>query len=269
MHSNHKNITFYWAVAVAFLLIVNNSIVFGQNNAPNIKVEDPTSLFEEANALYQNENFEDAINLYESILGAYESPELYLNLGNSYYKSGQVANAIYFYEKALKIAPNMEAAKTNLAIANQLIVDNIKADKQVDFSAIWYNFLHFRDANFWSKASLLFLLLACIAFLAFKLVPAKRIKQLGFYGFSINLLLTLITVFFAWQQTVVQEKNTFAIIFESKVDVKSAPTGSAKNLFILHNGSKVKILTQKGEFAEIKLADGNVGWVPLDALRII
>jgi tetratricopeptide (TPR) repeat protein len=250
-------------------LLLISFFSFADNEAPLIVVDKPYELFEQANEAFMQEDFEKAISLYEQISQEFESAELYLNLGNTYYKTGSMAHAIYFYEKALKISPIMEAASQNLAIANQQIIDKIKPKNELDFSSWWYSFLHFRGGNFWAKISILAIGLSCLGFILLKVSKAIKIRQLGFYFFIINLGFALLSTYFAWQQTVVSKTANAAIIFDLKVDVKASPLETAKNLFILHDGTKVEIITKEKDWVEIKIADGSIGWVKAEVLREI
>ena len=89
--------------------------------------ENSEEWFNQANAAYNAGNYESAMTLYEQILASeVESVPLYFNMGNTYYKMREYPMAIYYYEKALKLDPSNEEVQTNLAIANQAIVDKIE-----------------------------------------------------------------------------------------------------------------------------------------------
>ena len=60
-----------------------------------------------------------------------------------------------------------------------------------------------------------------------------------------------------------------AIIYNPVVSGKSSPDNSGTDLFVLHEGTKVSIEDEVGEWLKIRLSDGNVGWVPINSLNII
>jgi SH3-like domain-containing protein len=60
-----------------------------------------------------------------------------------------------------------------------------------------------------------------------------------------------------------------AIIFTSQISVKSSPDNSGTDLFVIHEGTKVSVEDEVGEWLEIKLSDGNKGWIPANSLEII
>ena len=93
------------------------------------------SLFVQANKLYQQEKYTEALGMYKQIEEqGIVSSELYYNLGNVYYKSNQVAPSIYYYEKALLLKPNDKTIKTNLAFAQKRTIDNIKVIEELGFT---------------------------------------------------------------------------------------------------------------------------------------
>jgi SH3-like domain-containing protein len=63
--------------------------------------------------------------------------------------------------------------------------------------------------------------------------------------------------------------NDHAIIFSPAVNGKSSPDQSGKDLFVLHEGTKVTVEDEVGEWYEIRLSDGNKGWVPSNSLTRI
>jgi SH3-like domain-containing protein len=60
-----------------------------------------------------------------------------------------------------------------------------------------------------------------------------------------------------------------AIIINTLVSGKSSPDNSGTDLFVLHDGTKVTIEDKVGEWYEIRLSDGNKGWIPVNSLIII
>lgn len=83
------------------------------------------------------------------------------------------------------------------------------------------------------------------------------------------LLITITSVTFSAQQKRLLTEHSYGIVFQSVISVKSSPGDSGKDLFILHSGTKVKITNSIGDWLEIRIADGNKGWILADALQKI
>ena len=95
-----------------------------------------TSLFAEANAQYADGNYTEAAIQYEQIIAEQPAAEVYYNLGNAYFKQGELAQAILAYERALRLQPSFDDAKHNLLYAQAQIIDNIE-NTQSFFLSNW------------------------------------------------------------------------------------------------------------------------------------
>ncbi len=61
-----------------------------------------------------------------------------------------------------------------------------------------------------------------------------------------------------------------AVVLQLRVDVMSAPLhDETLTVFTVHEGTKVRIDRLFGEWAEVVLEDGRVGWVPVEVLETI
>ena len=216
------------------------------------------TLFKQANDLYLQEKYENAILLYDSIQkSGFESADLYYNMGNTYYKLQDWPQSILYFERALKLNRNHEDARFNLDLAQLKIVDKIEAIPSL-FIEKWYNsFIYIFIIDTWA---ILCIVLLWLSFLVF------TIKKLLFYKFPKNLftilfVLTILSFVFANSnfKQIIQQKN--AIIFSSSVVVKSAPSYNSNDLFSLHAGSKIHILDQIGDWIHISVVNGNKGWM--------
>ena len=224
----------------------------------------------EAEAAYTKEDYNKAIELYEGILKTYgESAEIYYNLGNAYYKAGMVGPSILNYERALLIDPGDADIRFNLQLAKEKSVDKIEPLGEF-FLSNWFNKIqNMGGADSWGKLGIIcfILLIGCIILFFFS--RWLRVKKLGFY---VGLLLLIIVIFsniFARNQKKELVNRVQAIIFAPTVTVKSSPDASGTDLFVLHEGTKVTIKNTLGDWKEIELEDGNIGWMPTKDIEII
>lgn len=223
-----------------------------------------SSDWKEANDLYAKGNYQAAIQLYERLLVSEgESPELYYNLGNAYFKTNEVGRSILNYEKALNLYPLYEDASVNLELANLKVIDNIE-DTDTFFIRKWYETLvKMLSSNQWLFLGFFSFLLTLGAVFLFFFGNSVFARKTGFYVGLVSILLSISTFIFSASQKSAVENKQNAIIMSGVVTVKSSPDKSGTDLFQLHEGTKVKITGKLGEWAEVRLSNGNVGWLEI------
>ncbi|CAM1334162.1 tetratricopeptide repeat protein [Tenacibaculum aestuariivivum] len=244
---------------IVLLLFIISSISLGQTN---------DELFKNANTFYKKGNYKEAIKLYEKIeSGKNVSSELYYNIGNTYYKLNKVAPAIYNYEKALQLNPLNEDARNNLIIAKRLTLDRIEELPLTILQKINKNFLQKLSYTNWAILVIIFSFLASILFLFYYFSDAPNKKRLFFITSIVTFLVVIISLCITFSQYNQSKSNIEAIIFSGQSIVKNAPTSDADEIFILHEGTKVKILDTVDTWYKIKLNDGKTGWMLAENLK--
>lgn len=232
--------------------------------------QDPDSLFLQGNTHYRNAAFAEAVDCYEALRKAqWESPSLYYNLANSYFKLNKISLAILNYERVLLIDPGHKDAKFNLSLANEQIVDKIEAINEQFGRRLYVNLLSFYSADTWAKISISCFIVALLAL--FLYFFGKRVGQKK-AGFFIGVLCFLFSISGFWLAHLSQARLTaadLAIVFAPSVTVKSNPTAVSTDLFILHEGTKVKILNQDGAWRQVQLVDRSEGWLKVEDIEII
>ncbi|MFN8309396.1 MAG: tetratricopeptide repeat protein [Chitinophagales bacterium] len=233
-----------------------------------LKAAAPDNFFAQGNMAYKNGNFAEAISQYlKARRQGVESEALYYNLGNAYYKNNAIAEAILNYERAAKLAPDDEDVQHNLKLANLKTTDRLQQVPQLAIVKSWDNFLHSKCSRSWALISAGLLWMALLFFAIYLFMPS--IKRVGFV-FGILLLLTAVTTtVFSFSQYQYEEHSGEAILMADNAYVKSAPDGGATDLFLIHEGLKMQLLDQVGEWFKIRLADGKVGWIPKDTFEKI
>ena len=226
--------------------------------------------FLKANEFYKKANYKEAAAIYQQMAnGGYQSSPLYYNLGNAYYKTGDIALAILYYEKAKKLNPGDEDINSNIQLANLKTTDKTEEIPEFFISKWWHAIILAFSVNTLALFSVVFILAAFLILILYRFSNAIVVKKVSFYAAMVLLLLGICTILIANRQVKYFEAHHQAIVFNSTVTIKSAPSNSSKNLFVLHEGSKVNILDKSGNWAKISLANGTEGWIGSADIREI
>ena len=231
----------------------------------------PDSLWNAANEAYAQERWEDAIGDYTAITDAsLESAPLWCNLGSAWYKNGNLAKAILYYEKALKLDPSYEDARYNLEFLNAMKIDRIESVPELILTTWTKSLGRLLDSNAWAVCFLVFLALTLAMALLFVLGSSAASRRTGFFTGIVLLFLAVASLSFSLWQKNDYMKAESAIVMRPVASVKSSPSGdSAKDLFVLHEGTKVKVIDNVGGWSNIELADGRQGWIPSGDVEVI
>lgn len=231
----------------------------------------PDSLWNAANEAYAQERWEDAVNDYTAIAEAsMESAPLWCNLGSAWYKSGNLGKAILCYERALKLDPSYEDARYNLELLNAMKLDRLESVPELILATWMKNLGRTLDSDSWAVCFLVFLVLTLAMVLLFILGSSATSRRAGFFTGVVCLLLAVASLSFSLWQKNEYMKADKAIIMKPVSSVKSSPSGdSAKDLFVLHEGTKVQVLDNVGGWSNIELSDGRQGWLPSSDIDII
>jgi tetratricopeptide (TPR) repeat protein len=232
--------------------------------------EERSIKFKKGVEYYTASNYQEALNEWLDIYNTgYRSAELDYNIGNAYFKLNNVPGAILFFERARLYKPADNNINYNLQIARSLVVDKFEEIPELFFIR-WFNFLSLlRSTNTWAVISIITFVLFLVLLSAYIYSSRYRIKVLGFWAALLFLIISASSLAFTIRNRSLVYDNKQAVIFAPSVNGKSSPDSSGTDLFILHEGSKVTVEDNVGEWYEIKLSDGNKGWVPSNSLTII
>ena len=225
----------------------------------------------DADALYGKEHYRDAVTAYETILKKDgEAAEVYYNLGNCYYKLDEIPKAVLNYERAYLLNPGDADIRANLALARGKTIDKVVPPSEMFFITWWRDMTHCMSLNAWMVLGVASFVLMLVGLLLYMFMSHLTLRKCGFYGAVVMLVLTVVANLAALSQHADQTHRTMAIIMAPAVTVKSSPSETSTDLFLIHEGSKVEILdaTMK-EWMEVQFEEGKQGWIPVSALEVI
>ena len=223
-----------------------------------------------ADSAYQQENYTEAITLYEQIAAnGNEGAILFYNLGNAYYKSGENAKALLWYERAHKLDPSDEDIQHNIAFVNRKIIDKIDAVPETLFAQWWRNVSDLLTERQWAILSLIGSFLLFLSIAAYLFARNGGLRTTGFVTLWISIIVIVFSVIFANKQKEKATQHTEAIVMDLVVDAKNAPNAAGKNLFVIHEGLKVQITNEMNGWVEIRLPNGEKGWIAQNCIEKI
>ena len=174
--------------------------------------------------------------------------------------------AILYYEKALKLRPGDDDIQANLEIANLAVVDKINAIPQSFFVKWWNGVKSKFSADGWAWVSMVTFALLLLCVFAFLMARRAALRKVGFFAGLVLLVCMVFSVVFAMEKYQDMSRHDEAIIMTPTITVKSSPSDNAVDLFVLHEGAKVRLLDSSQGWNKIKIADGSVGWLREDVM---
>ena len=237
----------------------------------NIQAKDLDSLWTAGVQAYTDGKFSDASAAWTSIEeSGQKSAKLYYNLGNAWFKQGNYPKAILNYERALRLDPSYSDARYNLEFTSNFVQDKIEPVPEFILKSVARKVCYVMGSNAWAVIFLVLLAAALVMGLLFLLGSSVGKRRAGFYCGIVLLLLSAGALSFSIWQKSDSVKTDTAIVMSPVSSVKSSPSsGSSKDLFVIHEGTKVTILDEVGTWRNISLADGRQGWIPASDIEII
>lgn len=227
-----------------------------------------TTLFNEGNELYRTEKYTDATTKYLELLNSgYESSELYFNLGNSYYKQHNTGLAIYYFEKALQLNPGNEDVKANLNYAQKSVVDSIDELPKTFTEKLQEEFFNKFTYNTWAVIVVILSFIVAFVWIAFYYAFGSGLKRTYFSVGIVATVMFLVSIIVTGVQYNQAKNIKQAIVTVNRVKVVNEPSLNASEAFVLHEGTKVKVLDGVYDWKKVKIANGAVGWLQLNTIK--
>ena len=252
---------FYFIPFINFIFFIS-FISFSISLSANSVQDSAVVYMQQANTAYQSNDFRDAIELYTRVVELqYESAILYYNLGNAYFKTGDHARAMLWLERAYRLAPNNEDIIHNINFVQQKLIDKIEQLPEFFLVKWWNGFSKLLTGNQWAICSIFACALFVLCLLFILLIRVPWVRSISIFFAILALLFTIFSIIFAKKETIRYIQHPEGIIMSYVVNVKSTPTEKGSDLFVIHSGLKVGITDQLNEWVEIRLPNGEKGWV--------
>lgn len=231
---------------------------------------DVSTLWSAGNDAYAGGDWQSALNYYNTISGeGLSSAALYYNIANCHFKLNDIPHSILYYEKALKADPSYADAQHNLAIAQEFTLDKIEELPEFLLAGWVDKVKYLLPADGWAWSSVVLAFAVALLMLGFRFFSSVRGRKIAFVCACIVALFTVVTFIFSVSQKSAALQQESAIVMQPVVQVKSSPGEAGKSIFVIHEGTKVRLKDSVGEWTKIEIADGRQGWVTGDLIEKI
>jgi tetratricopeptide (TPR) repeat protein len=223
------------------------------------------SAWQKANQLYQDKDYEGAIEAYKEVLKEdTKDSAVYYNLGNAYYKTGKIGYAVLNYEKALHLNPRSKEIRENLKFAESHIPFKIGDSTPAVLKWFIDKSRYFRKDEVIAVALVLYTALLII--FIFRLLRRGgnwlfRIRRLLLILFLLSLILVGLRFY--------DLRHEDAILIQPQVEARYGPSLHEGSAFRLTDGIPVKVVDKIGNWYRVELSNGETGWVEKSSVGII
>lgn len=224
----------------------------------------------DADKEYAKGNYLQASKDYSDLLKVGESVELYYNLGNCYYRLGNITKSIIAYEKAHRLSPSDRDVTFNLEFVREKTIDKIERQEKNFFYAGYTMLQNLMDMDAWARLSIV-AFFACLGMaMLFLLGRDEWMRKLGFYVALLSVFVFVFSTLFAWQQKHNFDARDRAVVVAPSASVKLTPSDSSADAVVVHEGTAVQIVDRTmSDWYSVKLDDGKEGWLKRNSLEII
>lgn len=231
----------------------------------NAAANDQGRLFIDGVSAYHNKNYSSAVSAFEKVVETgVENGELFYNLGNAYLKTGDLGNAVLWYEKALDLIPNDPDLLFNLDYALTLTKDEVRETTHplVRILFFWKYQFNFKTIQ-WTA---IFLNTALWVVVSVMILMKKRVLRSSIVLMSALAFVFIFTSLFNFYEAT---HIKCAVVLPEKISVRSGLTDEATELFVLHAGTRVRVEKENNSHFRIRYTKDKIGWIKKEQAGLI
>lgn len=238
--------------------------------ALNISAFDVDALKVQADSAYSNEQYDKAIKLYEKLAKKSSDYKVFYNLGCSYYRVDNISKSVLWLERASRLNPSDEDVQFNLSMVRNKTIDKITPKHEMIFVSFFKKLVNLLSLKNWSRVCFSLFILSFVFGLLFFFSNVLPMRKIGLFMSVLCMILCVLGNICAYQQCSLAKNHVKGIIMSPAVTVKSTPTESGSDLFVIHEGTCIEIKdSSMKDWLEIQIADGKIGWIPKNTLELI
>ena len=223
-----------------------------------------------ADSLYAQEEYDKAAAIYQTVADSVQDAEVFYNLGCCHYRLDDMARAVLWFERAALLKPGDKDIRFNLELARSKTIDRITPRHEFFLVSVFRWLTQLMSLRQWAVLCIGLFAVSLLALGMFLYSDRYALRRAGFYTFVLFLLLTVLGNVCAFAQRNFAANRHSAIIMAPSVTVRSTPSESGNELFVLHEGTRVEIRDDSmKDWCEVQIADGKVGWVARKVMETI
>lgn len=237
-----------------FLLITANNLL-----------ATPLQDMQQANRAYQDGRFEEAISLYENVVDAgYASVALYHNLGNAWYRLGEPGRAALNYHRGLELSPGDVGLQENLSVIRAGFDEPITPLPEFFLKRWWRQIQRVLGVNGWAVAGLLLLWSGLVGLWRWRTARERGQRKMAFIAGVVALILSVLPFALALDGAAAADQHPKGVVVTGTRNLYEAADERSPVLRALPPGVAVIVMDQIGEWAKVRLENGDIGWLPED-----
>ncbi len=238
--------------------------------ALNTFADDRVALKAQADSAYSHEQYDKAIKLYEKLAKETTNYKIFYNLGCSYYRTDNIAKSILWLERASRLNPSDEDVQFNLLLVRNKTIDKITPRHEMIIFSLFKKLVNLMSLKSWSIVCISLFIFSFVFVSLFFFSNILSLRKIGLFMSILCIVLCIIGNICAYQQCSLAKNHANGVIMAPAVTVKSTPTESGSDLFVIHEGTCVEIKdSSMKDWFEIQIADGKIGWIQKKTLELI
>ncbi len=224
----------------------------------------------EADSAFAKEDYQEALERYLQVADSTESAQVCYNLGCTYYRMDSIAKSILWFERALLIDPGNGDIRFNLELTRSKTIDKITAVHEMFFVNVYRSIVNMMNLRAWAVTCIVMFALFLVCLSLYFFFDRMMIRKAGFFLSIFFFVMVVLGNVCALQQRSYSANRSKGVIMDSAVTVKSTPSESGNDLFVIHEGTSFVIQDNSmKEWCEIRIADGKVGWILKKQMEVI
>jgi tetratricopeptide (TPR) repeat protein len=223
------------------------------------RAADSSTAFDQANRLYEQGKFAEAVSAYEAFtLSNPPTASLWFNLGNAAYKSGQLGRAIAAYRLAERLTPRDAALRANL----QFVREKIYSDERTRLPLV-KSIVRLATLNEWTALTVVFF------WATFFVLAMGEWTHRRYFKTAATFFCATVAMGIGLTAAIQDQRTGEAIVVAREVTARFGPLDESQAAFQLRDGAEAQVLDAKGVWIQVRDAEKRVGWVRLGEVIVL